>query len=157
MFSAMSRVLKILALLLLLPYACAAYFWFVCTDCTTTGHSFLYALVLLVAAPFLLAGFGLASAFSSARAMRDNFSEGKPVRAAISGSFVWLAIAVAVPTAFVSYKVYTILFPDIEEGRDRLGRICEREGNSTVCRPDPATREEKQNAYNQRKWRQDET
>ena len=151
----MSRALKIFGLLLLLPYAYAAYFWFVCSDCTTTGHSFLYTFVLLVAAPFLLAGFALVSAFSGARAMRDHLSEGRPVRATVSGGFLWLAIAVAVPTAFVSYKVYNILVPEVEEGRDRLGRICEREGNRTVCRPDPETREEKQNAYNQRKWRQD--
>ncbi|WP_147366964.1 hypothetical protein [Aurantiacibacter zhengii] len=150
----MTRVLTILGLLLLLPYAYAAYFWFVCDDCTTTGHSFLYTLVLLVAAPFLLAGFAVASAISSARAMRNSLSESRPARAAINGGFVWLAIAVAVPTLLVSYKMYDILFPEIEEGRDRLGRICERDGNSTVCRPDPETREAMQNAYNQRKWRQ---
>lgn len=32
----------------------------------------------------------------------------------------------------------SIVFDTPEDGRDRLGRICETNGGSTNCRPDPA-------------------
>lgn len=133
----MSRVLTIFGLLCLLPYAYMVYFWGFCDTCVPTADSWFYSIVLIIALPFLLAGIGIFSAIAAARSLRDNLVEKSPVRAVASSGFAWIAIIVAVPTLIASYKVYELLFPEVEEGRDRLGRICEKEGNVTHCRPDP--------------------
>ncbi len=100
----------------------------------------LNSFVLLMALPFLIAFFALSSAFKGVRALKDDLVERKPVRATMRAGFVWLAVIVAIPALFMSNKIYSIWFPDVEEGRDRLGRICVDEGSSVRCRPDPANR-----------------
>lgn len=155
----MSRVFRALGLLVLLPYGYVGYYWLSyyladCAECQMDGHMLFYSFVLLCAAPFLMAGFGLVTAVSAARAARANISEKQPVRAATSGGVMWLAVLIAVPALYTAWEMYGILFPDVEEGRDRLGRICTKEGNSTVCRPDPARVEAMNDQYNRKNYNQ---
>ncbi len=143
----MSRVFRILGLLLLLPYGYVGYYWLSyyladCASCQIDAHMLFYSFVLLVASPFLLAGWGLTSAISAGRAMRSDLQERQPVQAAANGGMMWLAMLVAVPAFYASWQMYDLLFPEVEEGRDRLGRICEKEGSRTVCRPDPDSGDE---------------
>lgn len=133
----MSRALIVLGILCLLPYAYMVYFWGFCEACTPTGDSWVYSLALLFALPFLLAGYAIVSAISGVGALRDNMAEGRPLKMAGSGLILWLAVIVAIPAIYASSRVYDVLFPEVEEGRDRLGRICEKQGNKTICRPDP--------------------
>lgn len=136
----MARIGIFLGMLCLLPVAYLVYAWGVCADCASSGYTWYYSLLAIVALPFLIAAYALFSAIAGARATRDNLAEGKPAKAAASGTLTWVAIIVAVPMLIASYKIYNVINPDVEEGRDRLGRICETEGNVTRCRPDPDRR-----------------
>ncbi len=134
-----------------LPYVYMVYFWGFCSDCTPTGHSWFYSLVLFLALPFLIAGFAVSAAISGAQALRDNLVEKKPVRAVASGGFAWLAIIIAIPTVYVSWDLYRLFFPEVEEGRDRIGRICETDGSVTTCRPDPAKKRDTLDMLNEKR------
>lgn len=136
----MSRIFAIVGALLLLPYAYAVYYWGFCADCRMTSQSLVYSLGLFFALPFVIAAFAIYSSFSTARALRDNLVERAPVRSMFSGFWLAIAILVAVPFVAKSWKMYQLWFPEVEEDRDLLNRICERDGNSTVCRPDPQTK-----------------
>jgi len=98
------------------PYGYVGYYWLTnfladCAECQMDGHMLFYSFVLLCAAPFLMAGFGLVTAVSAARAARANIAEKAPARAATSGGVMWLAILIAVPALCTSWEMYAILFP----------------------------------------------
>ncbi len=137
----MSRVITFLGLLCLVPYAYVGWYWLdwwlIAETNELDAHMLFYSFVLLVAAPFLLAFFAICSAVSSARTVKAGFMQEKPMQVAKGSSFLWVSVVVAITMTAFSWQLYGILFPDVEEGRDRLGRICEKEGNVTHCRPDP--------------------
>ena len=147
----MSRSTKILGLILLLPYAYMVYYWTLCSDCGFTLEALWYSFFLVMAFPIFLAVFSFKGLVSSARAMRGEITaeqvvavaNGKPTKSANGrGKFFWLWLAIFVWATFACWQIYVAAFPDVEEGRDRLGRICESDGNSTRCRPDPANRKD---------------
>lgn len=137
----MSRIIAFLALLCLLPYGYVGWYWvhrsWIAQTTVIDPHMLFYSFVLFVAAPFLLAFFGICSAALSAKAVKASLAERKPVQAATNSGFLWFSVVLAVVMGAASWRVYPILFPEVEEGRDRLGRICEKEGSVTRCRPDP--------------------
>lgn len=137
----MSRVIAFLGLLCLVPYAYVGWYWldwWLLADTNELdAHMLFYSFVLLAAAPFLLAFFAICSAVSSARTVKAGLTQKKPMQVAKGSSFLWVSVVVAITMTAFSWQLYGILFPEIEEGRDRLGRICESDGSSTTCRPDP--------------------
>ena len=137
----MKRLLQIFGALCLLPYAWVGWywlhFWLLAETTQIDAHMLLYTVVLIGAAPFVMAFFAVWGAVSSARSMKSGLAAKSAPQVATSSTGLWVSVIVAVGAITASYKIYTLVFPEVEEGRDRLGRICEREGNSTVCRPDP--------------------
>lgn len=150
----MSRVLQIIGILCLLPYGYALYYWAFCPQCQFSLYAVFYTGVLILALPFLLAFFAVRSTVSSARAVREGMADKDPVRVAKNSGFLWFSVILAVSALAGSWQVYSVLFPEVEEGRDRLGRICETEGSRTTCRPDPEARESALEQAN-RKLRED--
>ena len=49
----------------------------------------------------------------------------------------WIGLAVMLTALPACAGLLYIILDTPEEGRDRLGRICESDGGSTTCRPDP--------------------
>lgn len=140
----MKRLLQILGALCLLPYAYVGWywmdFWLFAATSQIDANMLFYSLVLIMAAPFILAFFAIRASVANARSMQSGLAEKSVPQVAGSSARLWLSVVIAVGAVAASFQVYTLLFPDVEEGGDRLGRICEREGSRTVCRPDPDTR-----------------
>jgi len=134
----MKRLFNLLFALCLLPYAYALYFWAFCSDCTVTGQSWFLTGILLFALPFLIAIYATVSAIGSARAARDNLVEHRPGKVLKSAFWLVVFLVIAIPAATTAYRLTALVTEQPEEGRDRLGRICVKEGSSTHCRPDPA-------------------
>ena len=133
----MPRAAVIFVAICLLPYAYAVWFWGFTDTTRVSGEAILLTVLLFVALPFWI---GIAAWMVVAGGVREAAGaivDRKPLAFA-RGTLIWyLALGVAVSMTATAVSVYVIANPDVEEGRDRLGRICEKEGSSTVCRPDP--------------------
>jgi hypothetical protein len=137
----MKRLMQVLGALCLLPYGYVGWywvhFWLFAETSQIDAHMLLYTVVLIGAAPFIMAFFAIRASVANARSMRSGLEAQSAPEVARSSAGLWVSVVVAVGAVAASYQIYSLLFPEVEEGRDRLGRICEREGNRTVCRPDP--------------------
>ena len=141
----MSRWMMILLALLALPYGYLVLYWGSCAvgGCRFDGHMLFYSFVALIAAPFVMAMIGGGVMMGGADRLRAAGSPGLSAPAAAkraTGGTLRFAMGLvllltALPTcgALFYYMLYTP-----EEGRDQLGRICETNGSTTTCRPDPA-------------------
>ncbi len=137
----MKRLMQVLSALCLLPYAYVGWywvhFWLFAETSQIDPHMLFYTVVLIMTAPFFMPFFAIRASVANARSVRSGLEAQSAPQVARSSAGLWVSVVVAVGAVAASYQIYSLLFPEVEEGRDRLGRICERDGNSTTCRPDP--------------------
>ncbi|APE29480.1 hypothetical protein [Aurantiacibacter gangjinensis] len=138
----MTTFLRILMLICLLPYAWVGWywldFWLLAETDNIDAQMLLNSFVLFCAAPFLIAFFAIVGSVRGAIALKDGLADRKPAQVVRNSGWLWLTVSIAVAATATSLQLYSIWFPDVPEGRDRLGRICETtETGSTRCRPDP--------------------
>ena len=137
------RMISLLALLGL-PYGYLVLYWSSCivTGCQFDGHKIFYTLVALIALPFVMLVIGGAFALGGARRVRGAAaSRTAPDAAAIEGARggvrFWIGVSLMVAALPACAALLYLVLDTPEPGRDRLGRICEETGSSTICRPDP--------------------
>lgn len=140
----MSRWMILLLALVALPYGYLVVYWTIAvtTGGAFSGHMLFYSFVALMAAPFVMVMIGGGVMMGGAGRLRAVASPGLSAPAVAkraTGGILRFGIGLvllvtALPTcaALLYYIFYTP-----EEGRDQLGRICESNGSSTTCRPDP--------------------
>jgi hypothetical protein len=140
----MSRWKIILLAVLALPYGYLLLEWSACFAgaCQLDGHKIFYTLVALVALPFVLAIMGGVLAVGGARRVVSAVATGggeaeRIVDSARGGVRLWIGIALLVAMLPACMAILGIALYTPEPGRDRLGRMCEKSGGATVCRPDP--------------------
>lgn len=120
-------------------YVYLAYYWTTClsTQCQISGDMIMFTLVAMIAAPVILLLAGVGLALGGVGKLREGVkakSAGQTANASVGLALGFKLMVVAVPA--VAALAYLAL--DIpEEGRDRLGRICEKTRSGEVCRPDP--------------------
>ena len=140
----MSLRMIILLAVLGLPYGYLLVQWSACLvgPCRVDGHLIFYTLVGLVALPFVMATVGGAMVMGGARRMAGAAVTPRigaaSVRDGVRGGVqYWIGLAVMLTALPACAGLLYIILDTPEEGRDRLGRICESDGGSTTCRPDP--------------------
>jgi len=141
----MSRRMIIALAVLGLPYGYLLLVWSAClvgAECQLDGHKIFYTLVALFALPFVLVIVGGAFALGGARRVMGAASPGQGgARRIIDGTRggvrFWIGISLMVAMLPACATLLGIVLYTPEPGRDRLGRICERSGGVTTCRPDP--------------------
>lgn len=144
---AMSRGMILLLAVLGLPYGYLAVYWTVAitTRGPFTGNMLFFSLVALAALPFVLAFIGGALALGGARQTAAAAAAGVAgsavphvaADAVRGGARLWIGWSVLTAAVPACIALLFLVFDTPEEGRDRLGRICESDGSSTTCRPDP--------------------
>ena len=136
----MSRTSAIILAVVCAPYLYMVWFWTACTDCTVTGESWLLSLMLLLAIPFVLAALAFYGILRSIGTVKRGVTGRNAEQSARGTVWAGLMLAVLVPSAIAAWSFYDLFTAEPEPGRNRIGQICTKEGNSTVCRPDPATK-----------------
>ena len=136
----MSRTSAIILAVVCAPYLYMVWFWTACTDCTVTGESWLISLGLLLAIPFVLAALAFYGVLRSIGTVKRGVTGRSAEQSARGTVWTGLMLAVLVPSAIAAWSIYDRFTTEPEPGRNRLGQICTKEGNSTICRPDPATK-----------------
>lgn len=134
----------ILLAVLGLPYGYLLVQWGACLvgPCRVDGHLIFFTFVGFVALPFVMATVGGAMLMGGARrvagAAVTRRSGASSVRDGVRGGVqYWIGLVVMLTALPACAGLFYIIFDTPEEGRDRLGRICETYGGSTTCRPDP--------------------
>lgn len=140
----MSLRMTMLLTLLGLPYGYLLLQWSGClfATCRLDGHLLFYTFVGVVALPFVMLILGGALTLGGARqVVQAGASERPTLRSAVEGTrgglrfWIGLPLMIAAVPACASLLYLALDTP--VPGRDRLGRICEKTGGATVCRPDP--------------------
>ena len=106
------------------------------------GHLVFYTLAGLVALPFVMAMVGGTLALGGARRVMGAASFGNTGPEALGevargGLRYWIGLSLLLAALPACAALLILAFDTPEEGRDRLGRICERDGGAITCRPDP--------------------
>jgi hypothetical protein len=140
----MSWRMIILLAVLGLPYGYLLLAWGRCFvgACQFDGHLIFYTLVAVCALPFVLAIIGGALALGGARRVVGAPSTGgrsgqRMIEGARGGVRFWVGISLMGAMLPACAALLGLVLYTPEPGRDRLGRICEKRGSSTICRPDP--------------------
>jgi hypothetical protein len=140
----MSLRMIILLAVLGAPYGYLLVQWSACLvgPCRFDGYLIFYTFVGLVALPFVMATVGgamimggarrVAGAAASRRSGTDSLRDG--VRGGVQ---YWIGLVVMLTALPACVGLFYMILDTPEEGRDRLGRICETDGGKTTCRPDP--------------------
>jgi hypothetical protein len=137
--------MMILLALLALPYGYLVLYWGNCAvgGCQFDGHMLFYTFVALLAVPFVMLMIGGGVMLGGARRVHEaatsrNVTPSTLVEGARGGLRFWIGLSLLMAALPACIALVTIIADTPEEGRDRLGRICETEGSRTTCRPDPA-------------------
>lgn len=141
----MPRWMIIVLAVLALPYGYLALYWGQCLlgACRFDGHMLFYSFVALVAIPFIMAFIGGGLALRGARRLRGAAAPSGPAaRSTLAqgvrgGIGLWIGTALLTSAVPACAALLMLMLDTPEEGRDRLGRICETKGSVTTCRPDP--------------------
>ncbi|MBU7579236.1 MAG: hypothetical protein KAF27_02020 [Porphyrobacter sp.] len=137
----------ILLAVLGLPYGALALKWAACLagGAQIDGHLIFYTLAALVALPFVMAIMGGTLALGGARRVASaagprragGRAEDRIIEGTRGGVRLWIGMAVLLSALPACAAILFLLLDTPEPGRDRLGRICETDGGTTTCRPDP--------------------
>jgi hypothetical protein len=134
----------ILLALLGLPYGYLAIYWISCfvSQCQFDGHIIFYTLIALLALPFLMLIIGGVLALGGARrvvavGVSGIAKPGAAVAGTLGGVRFWIGLSLMIAAIPACVALLYLALDTPEPGRDRLGRICEKNGGMTVCRPDP--------------------
>jgi hypothetical protein len=134
----------ILLAVLALPYGYLAFYWTGCvaTGCRFDGHMLFYSFVALVAAPFVMLMIGGGVMMGGARRVLAAGTARRPTPDTLAqgvggGLRFWIGLVLLITALPACAGLFYLMLYTPEEGRDSLGRICETNGSTTTCRPDP--------------------
>lgn len=130
--------------LLALPYGYLVFYWTGCvaTSCRFDGHMLFYTFVALIAVPFVMLMIGGGFLLGGARRVRGAVTSQSPTPATViegarGGVGFWIGLSLMIAALPACASLLFLMLDTPEPGRDRLGRICEQNGSSITCRPDP--------------------